>query len=216
METNKLVAGIVATAIAVIVLAGVLMPALNNATETHTTFKNDGYYRMAEFDDTASFTAKWDHTDPNAFTVDGVRYDLPTTQQTIDPNLMCSENFFIRYNQTSSYAYVQGYGDTFGGAYVARSDQNQDMNITVSSGSIVFDNGSGTTKTVAYTTMYAINDKGEFILKHPTDTAYVNGDSTKNPLKDPADQCQFKMDPVALQIQKTSTCHCGQHRKFQI
>lgn len=43
METNKLVAGIVATAIAVIVLAGVLMPALDGATSPKTiVYTNDG------------------------------------------------------------------------------------------------------------------------------------------------------------------------------
>ena len=175
---NKIIGLVITALVSVIVLAAVLIPVINDATMTEDTFTNEGYYRMAEYDDTASFTAKWDHTDPNAFTINGVKYDLPTTQQSIDLNLMCGQSFFLRYNQFSGYAYVQTYGDTIGGSYIARSDQNQDMTITVSGGNAVFDNGGGSPKTVPYTTMYAVSGDGEYILKHPTDNAYVLGDST--------------------------------------
>lgn len=160
-----------------LVLAGATLPIWADTLATEDTFTNEGYYRMAEYDNTASFTAKWDHTDPNKFTIDGVTYDLPTTQQSIDLNLMCGQSFFLRYNQFSGYAYVQTYGDTIGGSYIARSDNNQDMDVTVSAGSITFDNGGGSPKTVSYTEMYAINGTGDYVLKKPTDRAYMLGDS---------------------------------------
>lgn len=178
METKKIVMGVISIAVAIIVLMS-MIPIFTDAGASEDTFTNEGYYRMAEYDDTASFTAKWDHTAPTKFTVDGVTYDLPTTQQSIDLNLMCAESFFLRYNVLTGYVYVQAYGDTFAGSYIARTDQNQDMDITVSSGSVTFNTGGGTTpKTVTYTTMYVINNDGDFVLKKPTESAYVLGDST--------------------------------------
>lgn len=177
METKKIVMGVISVAVAIVVLMS-MIPIFTDAGASEDTFTNTGFYRMAEYDDTASFTAKWDHTAPTKFTVDGVTYDLPTTQQSIDLNLMCAESFFLRYNVLSSYVYVQTYGDSFAGSYTAKTTDSTDMTITVSAGSITFSNGVNPAKTTTFTKLYAVATDGEYVLKKPTESAYVLGDST--------------------------------------
>ena len=77
METNKLIAGIVAAAIAIIVLAGVLMPILSDALQTHDTYTNGEYYiTMDKIDATSEVrTIEWTKANNTKIVVDGVEME---------------------------------------------------------------------------------------------------------------------------------------------
>ena len=99
---NKLIAGIVAAAIAIIVLAGVLMPALDNATTVNETFTNKGrYYVTTEIADDVTITMTYDNeNNVRSWYVDGVllEYDaLPGTPEFVyAPTVIGTDNFVFR------------------------------------------------------------------------------------------------------------------------
>lgn len=173
METNKLVAGIVAAAIAVIVLAGVLMPALSNATDTHDTFTNDGLYKMKKIDTEAEMTLSWTYENPMVMTVDGVDVSIPSSG-IIWYTLMGSSDYFVRWIPNDALALFEESTSS----NLATIAAHQDLDITISNGTITFDNGSGTTKTITFDEFsYVIASDGDYVMKKTTDTAYVLSDS---------------------------------------
>ena len=70
METKGIITVAVTVTVAVIVLAGILMPVLTDATKTEETFTNKGYYRMSHYDSTTDHTFAWDYQTPNVVTDD--------------------------------------------------------------------------------------------------------------------------------------------------
>lgn len=175
METNKLVAGIVATAIAVIVLAGVLMPALSDATTTHETFKNEGYYRMSKLTTSDEMTLFWDHTKPYEITVNDVAVALPESG-TIWYTTIGSDEFLLRYiaNDQAVSLFDQGTGIS----YLATAGNGTDMTITISNGSVTFDNGVNTPKTKTFTDYcFVVSPDGKYIMKDRSENAYVMANS---------------------------------------
>lgn len=159
METNKLVAGIVAAAIAVIVLAGVLMPALNNATSTQDTYINVGWYYMTDTTDEHTYVF-----DGTKWTVDGEELQNVTASR----NIIATDTFLIR------------------GSGQLRGDYSATMascNLTVSSGAVTGTYYSGSTEYTAnwpFTTFYgASTSEADYIMSNATysPVAYLNGDS---------------------------------------
>lgn len=179
---NKLVAGIVAAAIAVIVLAGVLMPALSNATTTETTFKNEGYGRYSDIGSSADneITISWDHTDPTVFIVDGVeiKYDMPSNLGGI--SVVFGTDFSVRLIYGSNGYGVQYIGPS-NSDYLLTSEQNGlDMTISLNQGTITLTdtNTTPTVKTLSYTTAYYPNPNGQYSMKDSSEAAYLLKDSS--------------------------------------
>lgn len=183
METNKLIAGIVAAAIAVIVLAGVLMPALSNATTTIDTFTNEGYFRMSEITSTDDdVTITWDYTDPYVFTVNGEDTTLPfgSTTGTIFPyTIMCSDEWGIRatiYNSGVTIDLVL-FGNSSSLIWYSSSTDGYNCTFTFHEGTFTATRDGGTPATQSYTTAYYLDKGGEYSMKKGGVNAYLNEDS---------------------------------------
>lgn len=173
---NKLVAGIVAAAVVVILIAGVLMPALSNATSTDDTFTNDGYFRMSRIDDTAeNITVVWDHTKPHTFTVNSTDYEISTIGRAI--SMVFGDDWIIRYNDSTTNVTVQGFHmatNSFAGPS-ASVNNGKDMTITLSQGTMTMTNGTDT-RTMSYTDGFYIDPNGSYIMRNNADDgAYVKG-----------------------------------------
>ena len=129
---NRLVAGIVAAAIAVIVLAGVLMPALNEATTINDTFTNEGYYYMNVADPNDEIIISFDHTKPRIVTVDGMDVTMPKNNVTfIASDLAMVRYFYISDTSASIHLYT-----TYPNGLYVDSYNNQDMTVQVTNGVI--------------------------------------------------------------------------------
>ena len=167
--------------VVVIVLGAVLMPVLGDASETERTFTNDGIINMNKVDDSYSETIVWSYATPAKLTIGSDVVDLPTST-TFAVTLMANEDFFVRwfYSGTGgSTSFVQVYMTGNTTAYQANASSSQNMTITIANGGITFDNGSGTTKSLAsYTDMYCIcSGVGQYVMKASTTTAYLADDS---------------------------------------
>lgn len=177
METNKLIAGIVAAAIAIIVLAGVLMPALSNATTTETTFTNEGWFRMSQYDTTTDHVISWTYEKPNIITVDNedvtIGYNISNGQCTVIANTV----WLLRYNTDSDgnpSSVVFLYGSS--GTKAATVQDEQTATITLTGGSASVSVGTYT-GTHSYDTVYVPDNDGQFTMKKSDKIAYINGDS---------------------------------------
>lgn len=182
METNKLVAGIVAAAISIIVLAGVLMPVLNDATAINDTLTNEGYFRLSSIESTddGTLTIKWDHAKPQNITVNDVdiAIEMPViTEPSV--SMVFSDNFTVRlYKSGSSYS-CQAYLPN--SAYVgASTTAGTDMTITATAGTISLANTAETpaTGSATYSTLYYPSLDGDWAMKKANTTAYVLPSST--------------------------------------
>ena len=171
---NKLVAGIVAAAIAVIVLAGVLMPALSNATTTHETFTNEGYFGMT-YTEADALTLSWDYTKPSIITVDGVDKEINTDYpQYTYVNILCGDNWFLRYNGSA----LMFYSDQAGSVEASVSNSIS-LSVVAANGSVTASNSKATpdTMTCSYTFMYVFDPEGQFVMKAADKPCYLKGNS---------------------------------------
>lgn len=172
---NKLITIVITLVVGIILAGSVLMPVLNDATKTTKTFTNEGLYRMAalESTDSADIEIKWEYTNPNQITVGDSAVALPTSGFA---TVVCGENWLVRYIAATGVS-VQLFDGTTPG-YIASVSGTNDMTITASSGSVTFDNGSGTEVTSTYTTMYYADNNGEYtMIKANEKTVYLNDDS---------------------------------------
>lgn len=181
METNKLIAGIVAAAIAIIVLAGVLMPALSNATTTHETFKNDEYFfTMDKLDSSAEHVISWVATKPTVITVD----DVEITPTWGSVTVFCEEDNMVRCSKVSNSSdyYINLIGAV--NEYGTGDSTKKSMTLTISNGSFTWVTTNSDDTTATYTSdfnvAYCINPSGtgDYVMKTPTAKSYVLGDST--------------------------------------
>ena len=179
MESNKLIAGIVAAAIAIIVLAGVLMPALSNATATTDKFTNDGYFHMTKYGTDTDLTISWDHTKPRVLTVNDNDYSLsgfPTNQFI---SLVIGDDWFLRFADGGANLFLQCGTVT---ALAASTQAGSDMVLECSNGSATattYTSGTpGSTKSLTYTELYVCSGtSGDYVMKKSDVSAYMNGDS---------------------------------------
>lgn len=175
METNKLIAGIVAAAIAIIVLAGVLMPALSNATKTTDTLTNEGYFNVSLIDENTDVTITWDHTDPKKITIGTNAIDLSNVPVSLPITLVGTDKAIVRYEDHSNgntYIYYNGNG----GQKVINSSGSEDATIVLTDTS--FSGTFGTTERTATITngIYA-DPNGTYIMKDKDVPCYLKDDS---------------------------------------
>ena len=176
---NKLITICITLVVGIILAGSVLMPVLNDATETNGKITNSGFYRMSDISDETEWTIVWDHTDLKNVKVNGETVAMNPVAGGIPMTLIGGNDLLVRYFLQSNgvRVFVQEF-NTGSTVYAADSNASQDMTITYSNGNVVCDNGSGTTRTVAITdTLYAVDPNGEFILKKSDETAYVKEDS---------------------------------------
>lgn len=171
---KKIIMISISAALVVIVLAGVLMPVLDDATATQDTFINDGYARYTEIGANESYTMSWDSTTPEKVTVNGDDYEI---WKNGDGNrnisiLMVPDHGIVRYNHGSSaYASTQ----IIGLGTLAISDS---YTVTLDNGTYTITNSANTSVTGTFTTAYIVDPDGEYILKNSNERAYLVSGST--------------------------------------
>ena len=175
---NKIVIGIVSAAIAIIVMAGVLMPALSSATETHETIHNEGYFYMDKItSEDSDYTAKWDHTAPNKITVNGETFDIMLDSTIVNnTSIILGDSFFLRYFPAQEY--VGLYYDGVAIVY-ARASDNTDMIISYDGSTLVMSNTAETpvTRSITLSEFYSVSPSGDYVMKLSSASAYLHSDS---------------------------------------
>ena len=179
METNKLIAGIVAAAIAIIVLAGVLMPALSNATTTEDKFQNEGLYFMEKVtsDDDREWVLEYTK-EPYSLTMNGSDIDVSTLLPDDKRYTFATdgENWLIRYSSAiPGFAYIEG-------LFTVTMTNVVSETITISSGTVTFEallnDNTTVEKTQTYTDLWIFSfDKTDWVMKSPSVPAYMLKDS---------------------------------------
>lgn len=177
----KIPAIAITASIVVIVMATVLMPILSDATETETTFTNEGYYTLEKYSADDSVTVSWDHTDPTVITVNDEDYTVnsPTGQWV---SVIVGDDWYLRYIHTAAnlVELQMSYG---GAARISASTTNgYDISVVCTGGTATgTTSNSGSTvdtKTASYTDLYVISDSGEyFIMKDASVPASMMKDS---------------------------------------
>ena len=186
---NKLIQYCVMAAVGVLVFSALLIPLVNEATATNTTFTNDGYYTMDKLDTDTNATIEWSKDSLNILTVNGVDIDM---SEFVGVNrtsftIIGSDYLVIRYEKTSDVvAGVQLYGTN--GAYLSfhsntAADAGDKLTISISEGTITCTTNGTTPLNRSYTITdegYIINPNGTGIfavMKYADTPAYVLEDS---------------------------------------
>lgn len=180
INLGKTPALIVALVIGIIMTTTAILPLASDYSEAKT-FTNDGFYYMSSIDSgsTDTITIFWDHTKPTEITVNGSVIDLSGVNVE-SCSLVFSENWVIRYLQQSGNKAIQYYGPT-GGDYVGASlSASTDLTITLNAGTATVTNTADTpvTKTQTYTKAYYVAPAGSWVMKKPTEQAYLNSNSS--------------------------------------
>ena len=177
MENNKLVAGILAAAISIIVLASVLMPVLNDATTTEDTFTNEGYFRMTHYDTTTDQTLTWTYEKPSIATVDNVDVPINYKVKNGQVTVVADTNWIVRmYNDANGDPSGLSLVLPIGGTTGADVSNNATVTMSFSAGSMSATFGT-TSKTGTYTDIYLPSLDGSFLMKDANVDAYILPDS---------------------------------------
>lgn len=178
IKTYVLMAVSVITAV---VVFGACLPVFADTTQANDTFDNtDGaYYNMVNITDETEYTLTWDHTKPTVAIVNDEEVDL------IKGTTIISDGgrFLMRYGQDGTGYYIQSVpGSTINVIVYSSGTNTADLDITVASGTISVEKtliSDNTTSTVTTTVNdgFAIAKSGDWVLKSPSQSAYVLEDS---------------------------------------
>lgn len=167
---NKLIPIVLMLVVGIILAGSVLVPVLNDATETERTFTNNGIIRMDKVDDTLDTTIAWDHTNPDVVTIGGVEKAMPQ-DLTIALTIGGADDFFIRYSTNSVTVFHNN------AVINASVSDTSDLSITIAAGTITSSNGTNS-DTFTYTDdLFIVSDTGAYVMKNMNDTVYVKKDS---------------------------------------
>ena len=175
MDAKNIVVSVVSIAIACLFAVTLLIPVISESTQATETFTNEGYYRMSKLTTSDEMTLFWDHTNPYQITVDDVVVELPESG-TIWYTAIGSDEFLLRYiaNDQAVSLFDQGTGIS----YLATAGNGTDMTITISNGTVTFDNGVNTAKSKTFTDYcFVVSPDGKYIMKDRSENAYVLEDS---------------------------------------
>lgn len=179
---NKIIGLVITALVSVIVLAAVLIPTINDATTTHETFKNEGYYRMSAFEhDGTDYTITWAIEKPTIFVINDVEYNmaeiLTVTNQYF--TMFASDGAYMRVSNKGTDAVVVQCHNSTGNpmlAFDSSSTTMQSMSITIDEDSIdvtrVTD--SSITTSANYSEwIYVFDPDGNYMMKDKDKAAYV-------------------------------------------
>ena len=115
MRTNVLT--LIITLVVGIILTGALLgPVISDATETETTFTNEGgFFPMSEIlaTDSESHVLTWDGSNRGVITIDGVSFNAHDVYGTQALSVIASESWVVRYwSAGDSNEYIQVYNGT--------------------------------------------------------------------------------------------------------
>jgi len=180
---NRFIGLIIGLVVGVLMIGSLLVPVINEASTTEKTFTNDGgYYRMAELsaDDDAEYTLNWDKSATTHLEINGQDYDAYSAYGQALTTVVASDSWLLRYSSANTaYGYLQYFDGT---TWMGDDTTTQKMEFVASGGTAVLTRTSTTdqvtTKTVTYEYIYVIMpDATSDIMKKPTETPYVKGDS---------------------------------------
>lgn len=174
MDANKMIGMVVGVMVGVLILSAALFPVIDSATTTEKTYQNEGYYLMSATDN-ADVTISWDHTTPTYLTVNdkSIKFDNGIELGRA-VTIVGSESFVIRYVNLGTEHVLQFLAE---GYYIPASDSDaQDMNVSLSNGSVTVTVGENT-GTISYDKAYYVSDDGTWTMKKADKNAYVNDES---------------------------------------
>lgn len=169
--------------VVVLVAAGVIMPILASAEQTHATFTNDGYYRMSETSEKTVIV--WDSSDTSILTVNGdeVSLDSIIGQFNTSYSIAFADDFILRFfNQSTTIQSIQLWNSDYVAGVV--SSEGYKLTVTLGSDGITWITTDNTNTEVANNTYahsgsyFTINDTGNYVMKYKDGSAYVNSTST--------------------------------------
>ena len=175
----KIVGITVTVLVSLVVLAGVLMPVLDDATAKEDTFTNDGFVRMTKYNDTDSVSFVWDHTNPAQVTINDEVVKLPysTTGASFVLTAGGNAEFLLRYTSFSPTTGQMSWFASWGGAHASTSDAT-DMTVEFNAGTATVSITGSDPFTATYTDyLFMVSNNGDYTMKKPTELAYLNGDS---------------------------------------
>ena len=177
MEKMNALTLIITLVVGVILTGALLGPVIGDATATEKTLTNEGICSMAAFDDQSNISLSWDHTNPEMITVNGETIALP--QPTGIPlSIIASDAWGVRYLvQNDSVLNLTLFDGTASTKFSVLSTGTEDLLITLSEGTATFTHGENSI-TETYEQGYYIAKEGEYVMKNPSETAYLKGDST--------------------------------------
>lgn len=179
MNTKSIIMSVVAIAVAVLVVVTCAIPIFTSATETERTFTNEGSFDLtySQEDDVTFF---WDHTSPTTVTINDTVVNLPELVNGEQRTVLCGDSWLIR----------AGYGNSLGGYFIqwypasgnnilASELNGLDFTAVCNGGTITVTDTQATpvTATSTYTYIYCISDEGNYVMKNPGESVYMNGDS---------------------------------------
>lgn len=177
METKQIITIALIVAVGATVISGVMIPAISMATETETTFTNEGYFRMSQYDNTSTHVVNWTYEKPTVVTVDGVdvtiNYNVPNGQITVVANsIWLFRMYFDSNGEVSAVAFL--YESSGTKSAQVSNEETASLTLTSGSASVVCGTYSGTH---SYEVVYLPDNNGEYVMCNPNNTNYINADS---------------------------------------
>lgn len=168
---------IITVTIGIIFAGSLLAPVIDDVTTTEKTFDNtaDALWQVEHLDTESEYTFVWDHTSPTTALSNGETVNLKTG------TVICAtDSFLIRYGSDANGKYLQSVGANLG-IIVSETGTNEgDVTISISSGTIsaTIVKTATTTVTATFDEGWGIVSHGDYVMKSPTQNAYVLDDST--------------------------------------
>lgn len=169
---KKLIIAAITATVVIIVLAGCLMPVMEDATATSDTFKNDGYFYVEEYSGSdITYSASWVHTNPDVITINGEDVSLDYGSNVLT-SILLGENFLVRWDPYNK-ALVAFYGTN--PQLVATLADGIDLTMEYSDGVLTISNTASTPVTRSITTddFYSIANEGDYVMKKSDVAAYM-------------------------------------------
>lgn len=176
---KKIITISITAVVVIIVLAGVLMPVLDDATATEDTITNKGYYRMSSLaaDSADTVVIQWDKaTMADYLVVNDEHVKIKFPGSGLGCSLIFGDNWLFRAYGTDGVEFLTTqFYQNVGGTKVVT-----DFTLTCSAGAYNLTatvGGSETTTNGTYTTMYYPTNNGAYTMKYSDSPAYVFEDS---------------------------------------
>lgn len=180
MEIKNIALSAIGVAIAALIVVSLLVPIVNDATSTTTTFENKGYFYVDTFDTTEDLTVSWDHENPGVITVndDEVPVNLLGHSDSelltlVSGSTSSGGTFALVVLSTSSDGTIKSvrYSGATGGSVNASISAGTDLTLTCTGGTATVSDGTNTA-TASYTSISSIcADKTNLVMKDSTVSA---------------------------------------------
>ena len=180
METgfmNRIIGLVLALVVGGLLVGGLLIPSIEAMTATEKTYDNttDALWQVDKLNADSSYEFIWDHTDPTHATVNGETVNLS------NGTVICaSDSFLIRYGSGTNGKYLQTVPSGAFAVSVSETGTNEgDVTITAENGTFtaIVEKSETTTATTTFTEAYGIVAKGNYVMKAPTQSAYMLDES---------------------------------------